>query len=145
MAKWPYFAHIFKTIFPKENFCISIPIPLQLIPRRENLANRAWGCVTNILWTLQYNLAKKHDNRKHIYGENFKLKLCMCAQSNALGTCLKFKLEILIKSMISAIHKFRENILKSSRNISESTLWWILYASAKWLIRRVIIDSGYGL
>ena len=48
----------------------------------------------------------------------------MCAQSMALGTHTKFQLEILIRSTISAIHKFRENILESSRNISETTPWW---------------------
>ena len=32
-----------------------------------------------------------------------------------------FQLEILIKSNISAIHKFWENILESSRNVSETT------------------------
>ena len=53
--------------------------------------------------------------------ENFKLKLCMCAQSMALGTRTKFRLEILIRSTISAIHKFRENILESSRIVSETT------------------------
>ena len=30
-----------------------------------------------------------------IYGKNFKPKLCMCAQSMALGTCTKFQLKIL--------------------------------------------------
>ena len=39
----------------------------------------------------------------------------------ALGTRTKFRLEILIRSTISAIHKFRENILESSRNVSETT------------------------
>ena len=36
-------------------------------------------------------------------------------------TCTNFQLEILIRSTISAIHKFRENILESSRNVSETT------------------------
>ena len=70
------------------------------------------GCFTNVSQALQNNL---------IYGENSKLKLCACAQSMALGTCTKFKLEILIRSTISAIHNFRENILGSSRNVSETT------------------------
>ena len=39
----------------------------------------------------------------------------------ALGTHTQFKLVILIRSMISVIHKFRENILKRSRSISETT------------------------
>ena len=80
------------------------------------------GCFTNVSRALQNNLAKIHNARNHIYGKNFKLKLCMCAQSMALGTHTKFQLEILIRSTISAIHKFRENILESSRNVSETTL-----------------------
>ena len=39
--------------------------------------------------------------------------------SKALGTGTKFQLEILI-STISPIHKFRENILESSRNVNET-------------------------
>ena len=80
------------------------------------------GCFTYVSRALQNNLAKIHNARNHIYGKNFKLKLCMCAQSMALGTHTKFQLEILIRSTISAIHKFRENILESSRNVSETTL-----------------------
>ena len=53
----------------------------------------------------------------------FKLKLCMCAQSMALGTRTKFQLEILIRSTISAIYNFQENILESSQNISKTTPW----------------------
>ena len=34
------------------------------------------------------------------------LELCVFAQSMALDTHTKFKLEIVIRSMISAIHKF---------------------------------------
>ena len=87
---------------------------------------------------LQNNLAKIHNARNHIYVENFKLKLCMCAQSMALGTRTKFQLEILIRSTISAIHKFRENILESSRNVSETTprcliLKWV--AETTWCTR----------
>ena len=73
------------------------------------------GCFTNVLRALQNNLAKINHAGNHIYGENFKLKLCTCAQSGALGTGTKFQLEILIRSMISAIHKIRENVLESSR------------------------------
>ena len=42
------------------------------------------------------------------------------AQSMALGTRTIFQLEIHIRSKISAIHKFRENIWESSRNVSET-------------------------
>ena len=45
-------------------------------------------------------------------------KACM-----ALGTHTKLQLEILIRSMISAIHKFWENILESSQNVTETPPW----------------------
>ena len=64
---------------------------------------------------------KTHNTENHIHGENFKLKLCTCAQSHALGTPTKFQLEFLIRTTISAIHKFQENILESSWNDSETT------------------------
>ena len=45
----------------------------------------------------------------------------MCAQSYALGTRTKFQLEILtIKNVISGVVYFREIILESSRNVSET-------------------------
>ena len=78
------------------------------------------GCFTNVLLALQNNLAKIYKTRNDIYGENFKLKLCACAQSMALGTRTKFQLEILIRSTISAIHKFRDNILESWPKVSET-------------------------
>ena len=68
------------------------------------------GCFTNVSRALQNSPAKIHNTRNHIYGENFKLKLCTCAQSHALGTRTKFQLEILIRTTIRAIHKFQENI-----------------------------------
>ena len=79
------------------------------------------GCFTSVSRALQNNLAKIYNASYHIYGENFKLKLCTCAQSMALGTRTKFQLEMLMGSAISAIHKVRENILESSRNVSETT------------------------
>ena len=79
------------------------------------------GCFTNVSQAPQNILAKIHNTRNHIYGENFNLKICTCAQSMALGTRTKFQLEILIQSTNSAIHKFQENILESSRNVSETT------------------------
>ena len=70
---------------------------------------------------LQNNLVKIHNAGYHIYGENFKLKLCTSAQSMALGTHTKSQLEILTRSTISAIHKFQENILESFRNLCKTT------------------------
>ena len=67
-------------------------------------------------------LAKIHNARNHIYGENFKLNLCTCAQSMALGTHTKFQLGLLIRRTICATQKFRENILESLRNVSETPL-----------------------
>ena len=70
-----------------------------------------WG-VTNASWALENKLSKICNAFNHIYGDNFELKHCMCAQSMALGTHTKFQLEI-PKSTISAIHTFRDNILES--------------------------------
>ena len=48
---------------------------------------------------------------------------CTCAWSMALDKCTEFQLEIVIRRMTSIIHKFCENVLESSRNISETTPW----------------------
>ena len=79
------------------------------------------GCFTNVSRAFQNNLAKIYNASNQIYGDNFKLKLCTCAQSMALGTRTKFQLEMVIGSAISATNKFRENILESSRNVNEAT------------------------
>ena len=81
------------------------------------------SCFTNVSRALQNNLAKIYKARNNIYAENFKLKLGTCVQSMALGTRTKFQLEILIRSMILVIYKFLENILESSRNVSETPPW----------------------
>ena len=54
--------------------------------------------------------------------DNFKLKLCMCAQSYAFGTRTNFQLEILNIHVISGIVYFREIILETSRNVCETIL-----------------------
>ena len=104
----------------------TLSIPWLLMPWRFE---EPGGCFTNVSRALQNNLAKIHNARNlakihnarnHIYGENFKLKLCTCAQSMALGTHTKFQLGILIRRTISATQKFRENILESLRNVSET-------------------------
>ena len=79
------------------------------------------GCFTNNLRAFQNNFAKIHNTGNHIYVENLKKKLCTCAQSHSSGTRTQFQLEILIRTTISAIHKFQENIFESSRNVSETT------------------------
>ena len=55
--------------------------------------------------------------------ENFKLKICSCAQSHSLGTRTKFQLEIPIINVIIGIVYFREIISESSWNVSETTPW----------------------
>ena len=79
------------------------------------------GCFTNVSRILQSNLTKIFNARIYFCGEIFKLKLCTRDQSMALGIRIKFQLEIIVRSTISAIHKFRENIFESSRNVSEAT------------------------
>ena len=71
------------------------------------------GCFTNILGALQNNFAR-------ILPEIIMWKISSWNFVRALGTRTKFQLEFLIKSMISAIHKFWENILESLWNISET-------------------------
>ena len=65
------------------------------------------GCFTNVSRALQQNLAKIYNAKNHIYDEYFKLKVCTCGQSMALTTRTKFQLEILTRTSISAIHRFR--------------------------------------
>ena len=103
-----------------------------------NIFRVTGGCFTNASRALQRNLAKICNARNHIYSENFKLKICTCAQSKALGTHTKFQLEILIRSAISAIHKFRENMLESSLNVSETTPWLFVRG-----IHRSPVNSPY--
>ena len=78
------------------------------------------GCFTNVSRALQDILSKFVYCRNRIY-ENFKLKLSTCAQSHALGTHTKFQLEILTINVISGMVYFREIILESLWNFSETT------------------------
>ena len=73
------------------------------------------GCFTNVSRTLQNILSKFVYRRNRTSYENFKLKLCMCAQSRALGTHTKFRLEIIILNVISSIVNFREIILELAK------------------------------
>ena len=77
----------------------------------------------NQMWALQNIFSKFMYLRNHISYENFKLKLCMCTQSHALGTSTKFQLEILNINVISGIVYFHEIILESSRTVSETPPW----------------------
>ena len=90
-------------------FCYSLNL-FRLLMQLMDFSVRTGTCFTKVLLDLQNNLMKIHNAGNLIYGENFKLKLCTCAQSMALATRTKFHLEILSRSMISAIYKFRKNI-----------------------------------
>ena len=57
------------------------------------------------------------------YDENFNLKLRTCNQCLALGTRTHFQIEILTINVISRVVYFRQNILGSSRNVSETAPW----------------------
>ena len=75
------------------------------------------GCYSCVSRAVQNNLVKMYNV------DNVYLKLCMCTQITDLGKRTKFQREILMRSMISAIHIFRENILKDSGNVSETSPW----------------------
>ena len=70
---------------------------------------------------LQNILSKFVCCRNRTSYEHFRLKLCSCAQSHALGARTKFQLEILTINVITGIVYFREIILESSWNVSETT------------------------
>ena len=94
--------------------------------RHGNVFRVSGGCFTNVSRALQDLLSKAVYCRNRTSYENFKLKLCTCAQSMALGTRLKFQLDILNANVIYSIVSFRKIILESSQNVSESTpgpLW----------------------
>ena len=76
---------------------------------------------TYVLQAPQNILSKCVYCRNHtIHGENFKLKLCTCAESHALGTSTKFQLGILTMNVISGIVYFCEILLESLWNVSET-------------------------
>ena len=75
---------------------------------------------SNVSRALQNILSKFVCCRNRPSCEHFKLKLCSCAQSHALGTRTKFQLEILTINVITGIVYFREIILESSRKVSET-------------------------
>ena len=79
------------------------------------------GGFTNVSRALKNILSKCVYPRNSTCDENFKLKLCTCAQSHALGTHTKFQLEILTINVISGVVYFREIILASSQKVCETT------------------------
>ena len=75
--------------------------------------------------------------------ENFKLKLCVCAQSHALGTHTKFQLEILTINVISGTVYFCKIILESCRSISETTpRWYQQLLAGEWSISFTYEDAS---
>ena len=79
------------------------------------------GCFTNVTRALQNFLSKFVYCGNSTCYANFKVKLCSCTQSHALGTHTKFQLKIITINVISGIVYFREIILESLRNVSETT------------------------
>ena len=77
-------------------------------------------CFTNVSRALQNFLSKFVYRKNSTSYENVKLKLCMCAQSHALGTRTRFQLEIPTINGIFGIVYFRKISLESSRNVSET-------------------------
>ena len=104
-----------------------LTLPTTSLVKEFNVFNKAFpdpvSCFTNVSWTLQNILSKFVYRRNRNSYENFKLKLCMCIQIHALGTHTKFRLEILTLNVIYTVANFREIILESSRNVSETTPW----------------------
>ena len=74
------------------------------------------GVVSQTYRKLSKVISRKYTMPDYNYDENFKLKLCTCAQSMASGTHTKFQLAILTRSTICAIHNFQENVLECSRD-----------------------------
>ena len=130
--KWLYFYQIFTEVCSPKGVIDnkSSLVHIRVLPQ---IGKKPEGCFTNLSQAHQNNLTKLYNARNHFYGENFKLKLCMCAQSIALDTHTKLQLEILTRSMISVIHKFQEIILENSWNISETiSNTWTNADQASW-------------
>ena len=88
------------------------------------------GYLLGVVSRALQNLLSKFVYRKNRTSyENFKLKICMCAQSHALGTHTKFQLEILTINGILGIVYFRKISLESSRNVSETAPWSLQHAT----------------
>ena len=73
------------------------------------------GIVSLTFWKLSKMFSKLGYCRHHTSYENFKLKLCTCPHTHALGTCTKLHHEILTKNVIFGIVYFCEIILESSQ------------------------------
>ena len=78
-------------------------------------------------------LSKEVISRKYTMPEiTFMVRIsswnCMCVRTMGLVTSTKFQLEILMRSMIYAIHKFQENIWRACKTFVKqpraTTGWW---------------------
>ena len=87
-----------------------------VVDTSDNL--RPGVCLANDSRPLQ-NIAKIYNARNRIYSKNSTLNFVRVPKWLWTHRCTKFQLELLIRSTASAIHKCRENILESSRNVSE--------------------------
>ena len=94
---------------------------------RQYHHDMAWGftqylgcCFTNVWQAFQNNLMKILQCQKsHLWWEFQAETMCVCSK-HSFGQTFKLQLEILIKSMISAMQKFEENILESLWNLSDT-------------------------
>ena len=111
IAIWWYVYHVYRVLLYCAVICHNFTHDL----------DNSGVCFTNVSRALQDILLKFVYCINRSSYENFKLKLCTCAQSIALGTRTKFQFEILAINVISSIVYFREIILESSRNVSETT------------------------
>ena len=85
-----------------------VSLPMQLCVTQPHSV-KSGGCFTNVSRTLQDTSLKMFFFRNRTSYENFKLKLCMCTQSHALGTHTKFQPEILTINVISEIVYFSQD------------------------------------
>ena len=74
-------------------------------------------CFTNVSRALQNILWNFVYCRNRTSYANFKLTLCTCAQSMALGTRTKFQLEIITINVISSIIYFRETVWRARETL----------------------------
>ena len=116
-------------------FCLALNVLKLAADTSEN-------CFTNVSRALQKNISKFVYCTNSTCDENFKLKLCTCAQSLALGTRTNFQIEILTLNLISGVVYFHENILGSSRNVSETAPWTSLGISGTF---SVYPSPGHGI
>ena len=116
----PHKRPVTRKMFPFDD--VIMYMKLSMIPSEFLWLSVVSGVVSLTLCEFSKIIAWKYtmpEIRNQIYDENVKLKLCTCSQSMALDTRAKFQLEILIRSTISPIHKFRENFMESSWNVGD--------------------------